>query len=122
MAFVPIPVEGAVDASIINRIQSAVAKEFAAMSSPDGIGITPINSSKQLTTYQVQSGDRYVVVDATGGNITIALPGPGNQQIVTVIKADTSKNTITVTYPKGPSLKVSTSITLLNTGTSWQVL
>lgn len=119
--FKPIPVE-TVDVSIINRIQAAVASEFAELESPDGMGITPINSSRQLTTYQVQSGDRYVVVDATGGNITIALPAPGNQQIVTVIKADTSKNTITVTYPKGPSVKVTTSITLLNTGTAWVAL
>ena len=119
MAYKPIPVES-VDVSTINRIQANVASEFAVLTNPNGIGVTAIASSKALTKYQVQSGDRYLVVDASGGPITIALPAPGNQAVITIVQSDSSKNAITVSAPKGfttTTLKAPT--TLLNTGTTW---
>ncbi len=126
MAFKTIPVEGAVDATIVNRIQAAVAQEFAALTNPNGFGITPIASSKQLTTYQLQSTDRYLVVDASGGPISINLPPPGNQQVVTILRSDSSTNVVKVTYRNSTdSKKGSTTVTLsapttfLNTGTTW---
>lgn len=125
--FKAIPISGAIDAALVNRIQAAVSAEFAALEAPGNLGVTSIAASKQLTTYQVQSGDRYVVVDATSGALTVNLPAPGNQAIVTVIKADASPNAVTIVYqattdPKLGLTSIQAPATLLNTGTTWQVI
>src|SRR5690349_13574201 len=82
-------------------MQENIANEFAAVEAPGNLGITNVASSRSLTTYPVGSTDRYVTVDASAGPLKVVLPAPGNQQVVTVLKADSSKNAVTVVIGTG---------------------
>jgi hypothetical protein len=126
VSFQPIPVEaGKVDAAIVNRIQQAIANEFAALENPNSL-VTPIVGTERLKSYAVQSSDKYVTVDASAVDVSIVLPPPGNQQVVTIVRI---AGKVTVVNSNGgkfadgsTSIDVTTATQLLNSGKYWLVL
>lgn len=52
----------------------------------------------------------FVLVDASGGNVTITLPSPGDDVIVGVKKTDSSSNTVTIATPGSETIDGSSSI------------
>ena len=125
MSYQKIPVTGTVDASIINRIQDQIADEFATLESANSL-VTPIVGTSRLKSYTVQSSDRYVTVDASAVDVSVVLPPPGNQQVVTVARVAGNVSVVQGNGAKfadgSTSVAVKTSAQFLNSGSAWLVL
>lgn len=124
MAYEKIPVT-TVDASLINRIQEAIAAEFRSLENPNSL-VTPIVGSERLKSYAVQSSDKFVTVDASAVDVTISLPPAGNQQAVVIARVAGKVTVVVGTGAKfsdgSTSINVATSVQLLNTGKTWVTL
>lgn len=79
--------------------------------SATGGGSSGLTAVSKSTNYTAVDGD-LVLVDATGGAITITLPLASTRARLAVIKVDSSANTVTVQRSGSDLIVASTSITL----------
>lgn len=67
-----------------------------------------------VTTNTTASDREVVLVDASGGAVTVTLPSPSEAQLVTVKKIDSSTNAATIATPGSETIDGQTSIDITN--------
>lgn len=72
---------------------------------------TSLNVTTQTTDYTASDGDR-VLADASGGAITITLPGPNANDEVAIKKIDSGSNTVTIATPNTETIDGQSSISI----------
>jgi len=76
------------------------------------------NDLQTVTSNTTASPQETLLVDASGGAITITLPAPESAATLTVKKIDSSGNTVTIATPNSETIDGSSSISL---GTQYDV-